>query len=48
MARIYEQQGAYGLALRIYEELARRYPEKRSAYDHAQARLRERLGHAGS
>jgi len=48
MARIYEQQGAYELALRIYEELARRYPERRAAYDHAQARLRERLGHAGS
>ncbi|MDW8224456.1 MAG: tetratricopeptide repeat protein [Bacteroidota bacterium] len=48
MARIYEQQGAYELALRVYEELVRRYPEKRSLYEEAQARLRERLRHADS
>ena len=48
MARIYEQQGAYELALRVYQELARRNPEKRIEYERAQARLRDRLSHADS
>lgn len=48
MARIYEQQGAYELALRIYEELAGRHPERRAQYEAAQARLREKLQHGDS
>lgn len=45
MARVYEQQGAYELALRVYEELVARHPERRSQYEAAQARLREKLQH---
>ncbi len=48
MARIYEQQGAYELALRVYEQLAERYPEKREQYEQAQARLRAKLHHGDS
>jgi tetratricopeptide (TPR) repeat protein len=43
MARVYERQGAYQEALRIYEELARRYPDKREYYEQQQARLRALL-----
>lgn len=48
LARIYEQQGAYEQALRVYDELARRYPEKRSLYEQAQARVRQRMQDADS
>ncbi|MCS7177495.1 MAG: tetratricopeptide repeat protein [Candidatus Kapabacteria bacterium] len=48
MARIYEQQGAYEQALRIYRELVARYPEKRASYEAAVARLEERLRNADS
>ncbi|MEN3026830.1 MAG: tetratricopeptide repeat protein [Chlorobiota bacterium] len=48
MAHIYEQQGAYEQALRIYRELAARYPEKRASYEAAVARLEERLRNADS
>lgn len=46
MARIYEQQGAYEQALRVYEELCRREPHRRAEYERAIARLRERLSDA--
>ncbi len=46
MARIYEQQGAYEQALHIYEELCRREPHRRTEYERAIARLRERLSDA--
>jgi hypothetical protein len=46
MARIYEQQGAYEQALRVYEELCRREPHRRAEYERAIARLRERLSNA--